>query len=117
MQVWIVRIFAITHVSALTSFVLVGSIAACCSSSTTAPRDAGSSPDAGTDCGYAAVRNEAGCPPTYDTATLPPTCAPVGLSCSYPGAGDGVTAECAYAAGLACVAGQGDAGGRWVAAQ
>ena len=96
---------------ALAAFGLVGSIAACSSGGTTTPHDA--SPD----CGYPAVHNEAGCPATYSTATLPPTCAPVGLTCDYPGAGDGTSSGCASTAVLWCVDGGGDAAPHWSGAQ
>ncbi len=79
--------------------------------------DAGStSEDAGNDCGFPIVHNEGGCPAAYDTATLPPTCAPVGLSCAYPGAGDGTGCTAATAA-LWCAAGSDGGANHWIAAQ
>jgi len=85
-----------------------------CSSSTTGAQE---TTEAGTDCGV--VHNEAGCPATYDTSALPASCAPIGLSCTYPGAGDGNGCN---AANLQCSAPPGDGGsdageGRWVATQ
>jgi len=109
---------------AVTAMALFGAAGWGCSSSSspqTARGDAGVEADAGEDCGP--PHNEAGCPATYDTGSLPTVCAPVGLQCVYPGQGDGI--GCMAAASLSCVAGgvDGDAGGdagqqgRWVAAQ
>jgi hypothetical protein len=76
--------------------------------------------EAGPDCGAVTANNEAGCPATYDTSALPASCAPIGLTCSYPGKGDGNGA--CNLANLQCSALVGDGGadagqGRWVAAQ
>jgi hypothetical protein len=103
---------------------LFGLVGACSSGGSTTPAstsyDAGSPrEEAGPDCGSLVVHNEAGCPPTYDTAALPSTCAPVGLTCVYPGLGD-VTppgSGCSGPAGLSCVAGMADAGAHWISAQ
>jgi len=111
-----VRLSSLVELLALSTFALVGLVAACSSSSSASSQDGGT--DAGPDCGYTAAHNEAGCPATYDTANLPPTCAPVGLNCEYPGAGDGTSPGCASTAVLWCVAGPGDAGApHWGAAQ
>ncbi len=85
-----------------------------CSSSSTGDQEPA---EAGPDCGAA---NEAGCPATYDTSSLPAACAPIGLTCSYPGKGDG-NGGCNLA-NLQCEPIAGDAGadagqGRWVATQ
>jgi hypothetical protein len=76
--------------------------------------------EAGPDCGAVAANNEAECPATYDTSALPTSCAPIGLTCSYPGKGDG-SGSCNLA-NLRCVEPVGDGGadagqGRWVATQ
>ncbi len=111
------RSIAVIQVLALLALALGAYLAGCSSGGTTTHHDAGSSPDATPDCGYPVVHNEAGCPATYSTATLPPTCAPVGLTCQYPGAGDGTSSGCASTAVLWCMGGAGDAGPHWSAAQ
>jgi hypothetical protein len=75
------------------------------------------------DCGEpASPPNEAGCPATYSMSYLGEQCAPVGLVCAYPGAGDGISPGCNATAMLWCVAaGEAsvDAGGigTWIVAQ
>jgi hypothetical protein len=122
---------ALLNVTGLAAFVLIGLVGAAgwgCSSSSSPPAargdDASAEVDAGTDCGFAKPQNEAGCPATYDTASLPPACSPIGLQCLYPGQGDGAGCTAATAA-LFCVASGVDAGaggdagaqGRWGGAQ
>ena len=130
-------LFHFAHFAALATFALVGAAGWGCSSSSTSPGaaprsdggaeatttgepEAGS--DAGVDCGFATAHNEAGCPATYSTASLPASCSPIGLECEYPGQGDG-TGCSAATAGLFCVASDADAGGdagaagTWRAAQ
>ena len=120
--------------SALTAMALFGAAGWGCSSSSSAQTsrgddasagaDASAEVDAGEDCGFKDPHNEAGCPATYDTASLPSVCAPIGLQCSYPGQGDGSGCMAATAM-LWCTASGvdggagGDAGGqgRWIAAQ
>lgn len=85
-------------------------------------------PEAGTDCGYPDADNEAGCPANYTIGFQCKPCWPVGLSCAYPGAGDGTANGCYGTAGLTCHAADsgiggcagdaGDAGsGYWIATQ
>jgi len=125
---------ALLNVAGLAALMLVGAAGWSCSSSSSPPAargddasaeaDTGAEVDAGQDCGFAQPHNEPGCPATYDTATLPPACSPIGLQCLYPGQGDGAGCTAATAA-LFCVASGvdggagGDAGGqgRWSAAQ
>ena len=90
-------------------------IGACSGSIAKPTGDAGGSSfeDAGSDCGFPEVHNEAGCPATYDTAAIPPSCSPAGLQCLYPGSGD--EGPCSVAE-LYCFGG-GDGGACWVPAQ
>jgi hypothetical protein len=84
------------------------------------PRDAGSDGDGA--CDFPPANNDPRCPATYGTpgANGKP-CDPIGLTCAYPGAGDGSGCSastammwCREAAG----ADGGDAGtGAWVVAQ
>jgi hypothetical protein len=81
-------------------------------------------PDASADapaCSYPPVHNDPRCPTLYTAAYDGKTCSPVGLSCAYPGAGDGMPDGCLGTAGLSCRgnAGSGDGGpaGTWIATQ
>jgi hypothetical protein len=107
-----------TYLFLLTLFAspLLASGLACSSSSPGEQEPA----EAGPDCGAVTASNEAGCPATYDTSALPASCAPVGLTCSYPGKGDG-NGGCNLA-NLQCSELAGDGGteagqGRWVSTQ
>ncbi len=121
----------LTALCALTAMALFCAAGWGCSSSGSpqtargdAAADAEVEVDAGVDCGFADPHNEAGCPATYDTASLPNGCAPIGLQCQYPGQGDGSGCMAATAS-LSCVASDADGGaggdagpqGRWIAAQ
>lgn len=129
------RSLAIRNVAALATLAtlpLVGAASWSCSSSSSpqaargddASAEASAEVEAGADCGFEDPHNEAGCPATYGTASLPSACSPIGLQCLYPGQGDG-TGCMAATAMLGCVASGvdggagGDAGGqgRWIAAQ
>ena len=106
MQVMTIKLLALAALVA-------GGWLAACSSSSASKSAADGGQDSGTDCGYPVVHNEAGCPATYATGSLPPTCAPVGLDCAYPGAGDG---PCGTAI-LFCVAGPDGGAPHWGGAQ
>ncbi|MBK6695753.1 MAG: hypothetical protein IPG50_26610 [Myxococcales bacterium] len=56
-------------------------------------------------CNYPVVHNDVRCPATYSFTWVSKACPQVGLTCAYPGAGDG--APCAATAMMWCV---GDAG-------
>ena len=64
------------------------------------------------DCGYPDVQNDPRCPATYSTSHAGEPC-PIGLSCSYPGMGDGTSPGCASTAGLLCVGDAGADTGTW----
>ena len=75
-------------------------------------------------CTYTAANNDARCPANYAHTFQGEACSPIGLSCSYPGAGDGTPNGCASTAILSCHGDGGaedsgaDAGtGTWSAAQ
>lgn len=55
----------------------------------------------GANCTYPPTSNPPGCPAMYYYAT-PGPCAPIGLECWYPGAGDGNSDGCYSTALLAC---------------
>jgi hypothetical protein len=81
----------------------------------------GSAPPKATTCTYPVITNPPECPPAY-TRQPPPSCAPIGLKCWYPGAGDGTPDGCWATALLSCV-GPSDADGgepttgTWIGAQ
>lgn len=54
----------------------------------------------GDDCAYPDVHNDPRCPAMYSAGYDCQPCSPVGLGCTYPGAGDGN--GCFAAAGLSC---------------
>lgn len=83
-------------------------------------------------CAYSPTHNDPGCPATYSHSYQDTPCAPVGLQCGYPGAGDEGPNGCNATAGLIChgdggitgtdagtLADGGDAGreGTWTAVQ
>ncbi len=77
-------------------------------------------------CSYAPLANDPACPASYTYSFGGKACAPIGLMCGYPGAGDGTADGCFSTAMLWCRgdagSGAGDAGadaggGTWVAAQ
>ena len=117
------------NVSVLLAAALVGALAAiaCGGGGGSIDADAGDAAqsdapneaqaEAGVDCGYPPVQNEAGCPSSYSHSYGGQSCSPVGLTCAYPGAGDGTSNGCASTAMLFC---NGDAGadaGTFTAAQ
>ena len=53
------------------------------------------------DCHYTTVHNDPQCPVFFYYGDHGP-CSPVGLTCLYPGAGDGTSRGCASTAGLSC---------------
>jgi hypothetical protein len=121
---------------------------ACSSSSEIDTTDAGS-PDTGSDakvtdsghdasdatsdapvvCDYPPYANPVGCPAQYAYSLNGKPCAPVGLKCAYPGAGDGMSNGCYSTAmmwcygdgGIGSVVDAGDGGdagsGTWTIAQ
>ena len=72
-------------------------------------------------CTYPTVDNDPRCPGHYSYSYGGQPCPQIGLTCSYPGAGDGTSNGCFATAMLFCRgdAGAGDAGGpgTWTAAQ
>lgn len=86
-----------------------------------------SQPDVPVVCGYPPVANDPACPKAYTYNSHAP-CSPIGLNCSYPGAGDGTANGCYATAEMFCrgdvdsgadATGNGDAGGTgyWLSAQ
>jgi hypothetical protein len=83
--------------------------------------------DGGTSvCDYPDAGNDARCPAVYKFSLLHQACPAVGLTCAYPGQGDGTSGGCFATAMLWCVADGGlpnqdagpDAGpGTWLVAQ
>jgi len=89
-----------------------------------APDEAAAADGADADCSYPPANNDAQCPSTYSYSNGGKPCSPVGLSCSYPGRGDGTAGHpCRSTAMLWCRAdGGSDAGadagsGTWRFAQ
>ena len=80
-----------------------------------------------TTCGYEVANNDPRCPPTYSASRYGTSCYPVGLSCAYPGVGDGLPNGCYSTAMMWCKAPASDGGldagvdpaasGTWVVAQ
>jgi hypothetical protein len=79
--------------------------------------DGGEAPDAPT-CTYPPVRNDPLCPATYTSSEYGQSCPSVGLTCTYPGAGDPTSDGCSATAMMWC-RGDGGAGtpGTWTVAQ
>jgi len=78
-------------------------------------------PPDGHVCSYPPVNNDPRCPASYSFTYAQSTCAPIGLTCAYPGQGDGTNDGCYATAMMWCRgdAGDADAGGvgTWVLAQ
>ena len=71
--------------------------------------------DSSTTCSYPPANNDPLCPSTYSYSSYMKPCSPVGLTCAYPGMGDGLANGCFATAMMWCV---GDAGtGTWTVAQ
>jgi hypothetical protein len=69
-------------------------------------------------CTYPPVNNPPGCPARYGFAYYGEPCPMAGLTCSYPGEGDGMPDGCFYTAGLSCISKSLDGGAPvWVTAQ
>jgi hypothetical protein len=89
--------------------------------------DATGSQDVSTGCSYPSANNDPRCPPSYSHAYQGESCSPVGLTCSYPGAGDGTSNGCFATAMMLChgdggIGDLGDSGadagsGSWTTAQ
>jgi hypothetical protein len=66
-------------------------------------------------CAYPAANNDPQCPASYSYSSYQQPCSPVGLTCAYPGQGDGLANGCYATAMMWC---KGDGGtGTWTVAQ
>ncbi len=66
-------------------------------------------------CSYPPANNDPACPASYSYSFYQEACSPIGLTCAYPGAGDGLANGCFATAMMWC---NGDAGtGTWTVAQ
>ncbi len=86
-----------------------------------APDDGGKA-DGGT-CSYPPSANDPGCPAHYDLSACSHPCTTPGLTCAYPGAGDGQSSGCLATAMMWCKvpvgqdAGADGGGTSWTCAQ
>lgn len=66
-------------------------------------------------CSYPPANNDPQCPASYSYTSYQQPCSPVGLTCAYPGQGDGLANGCFATAMMWC---KGDGGtGTWTVAQ